>query len=311
MPAPQSGILPEGNSHALFVTAVIEGDSSQQEHMLRACSAVPEITDRIAAIDPAAGLVSTVAVGSDAWDRLIGEVRPAQLRPFRARSENGRSAPATAGDLLFHIRSERADLNYLVLREIVDSFSDNISVVEEVVGFRYLDSRDLTGFVDGTENPEGEERAEVALVGKEDPANEDGSYVSVQRYIHRLQEWEQLSVEQQESIIGRTKSDDVELGTDAKPPTAHISRVVIKEDGDELEILRHSMPYGNSQESGLLFIAYAKTPDNFDRMLDRMMHADKEGHYDHLMDYTQAVSGASFFAPSRDFLRKLTAVSRG
>jgi putative iron-dependent peroxidase len=305
MPAPQSGILPEANSHALFITAVIKNGSSLSAKVRQACGAVPKLTAQVAAIDPDAGLISVVAIGSDAWNRLFTQARPQPLRPFRARSEHGRDAPATAGDLLFHIRSERRDLNYLVLRKIIDCFADSISVIEEVNGFRYLDSRDLTGFVDGTENPQGEERAEVALVDKEDTAYAGGSYISLQRYIHKLKDWEKLPVKEQESVIGRTRTDDVELEDEAKPATAHISRVVIKENDEELEILRHSMPYGNSREAGLLFIAYAKTPDNFDRMLDQMIYSDSDGHYDHLMDYTQAVSGASFFAPSLDFLHSL------
>ena len=305
MPAPQSGILPEANSHALFITAVLQDDVDLSTKLRQACAKVPELTAQVAAIDPDAALGSVVAIGSNAWDRLFAESRPRQLRPFRARSEHGRGAPATAADLLFHIRSERPDLNYLVLRKIVNCFAGSIAIVEEVNGFRYLDNRDLTGFVDGTENPQGDERAEVALVDTQDSAFAGGSYVSVQRYVHKLKAWEELAVKDQEAVIGRSKTDDVELEGDAKPATAHISRVVIKENGEELEILRHSMPYGNSREAGLLFIAYASTPDNFDRMLDNMIHADSDGHYDHLMDYTQAVSGAAFFAPSLDFLRSL------
>ena len=161
MPAPQSGILPEASSHALFITTVLKDDGDQATQLRHACARVPQLTAEIAAIDADAGLVSVVAIGSDAWDRLFAAPRPRQLRPFRARSEQGREAPATAGDLFFHIRSERPDLNYLTLRKIFDCFADGISVVEEVNGFRYLDSRDLTGFVDGTENPQGEERGQV------------------------------------------------------------------------------------------------------------------------------------------------------
>jgi putative iron-dependent peroxidase len=244
-----------------------------------------------------------VAVGSDCWDRLYPDKgRPSGLRPFLAHTEGSRQAPATEGDLLFHIRSERRDLNYLLARKIMAEFAGSITIVEEVDGFRYLENRDLTGFVDGTENPEGDERADVALVPQDDPDFTAGSYVNMQRYIHDLATWERLSAHEQEGVIGRTKVDDVELADGVKPPTAHISRVVIEQDGEELEILRHSMPYGNVREAGLLFIAYARTPDNFDRMLDRMIHTDADGHYDHLLDYTRAVTGCAFFAPSMEFL---------
>ncbi|HHH44048.1 MAG TPA: Dyp-type peroxidase [Gammaproteobacteria bacterium] len=303
MSTPQSGILPEGNSTACFIVATVNAGDEAARQARSACAAVPELTREVATIDPGAGLVSVVAVGSACWDRLYpGRPRPGALRPFRARVEGSRQAPATAGDLLFHIRSERRDLNYVLARKILAEFGESISIVEVVDGFRYLENRDLTGFVDGTENPEGDERAEVALVAQEDPGFSGGSYIHLQRYIHNLADWEALPVSRQESTIGRTKADDVELVEGVKPPTAHISRVVIEENGQELEILRHSMPYGDVREAGLLFIAYARNPDHFDRMLDNMIHTDADGHYDHLLDYTRAVTGCAFFAPSVEFL---------
>lgn len=303
MPTPQSGILTEANSHATFVVFSFSDDEAVLDSVRKGCAAVPALTEAIAALEPDARLTSVVAIGAQAWDRLYREARPCQLRLFRARADHGRIAPATPGDLLIHIRSERRDLNYLLLKKIMRAFDDSLALVEETNGFRYLDSRDLTGFVDGTENPEGEERAAVALVDQSEPNFAGGSYVSLQRYVHDLQAWESLNDSQQEAVIGRTKHDNIELDDAHKPETAHISRVVIEQNGEELEILRHSMPYANSQQAGLLFIAYAKTPDNFDRMLDRMITADANGCYDHLMDYTRAVSGVAFFAPSLDFLR--------
>jgi len=303
MPTPQSGVLPEGNSTACFIIATVNAGEEAAAQARSGCAAVPKLTREVAAIDPDARLVSVVATGSDCWDRLYPDQgRPSALQPFRARTEGSRQAPATAGDLLFHIRSERRDLNYILARKIMAELGRCISIVEVVDGFRYLENRDLTGFVDGTENPEGDERANVALVAQDDPDFAAGSYINMQRYIHNLADWETLPVSEQEGVIGRTKADDVELAEGVKPPTAHISRVVIEEDGRELEILRHSIPYGDVREAGLLFIAYAGSPENFDRMLDRMISADADGHHDHLLDYTRAVTGCAFFAPSMEFL---------
>ncbi len=201
-----------------------------------------------------------------------------------------------------HIRSDRRDLNFDLARRFRRMLGTAVSVVEEVQGFRYLDSRDLTGFVDGTENPAGEDRAAVAIVGDGDPPFAGGSYVAIQRYVHDLAAWERLAVAEQEKIIARTKADDIEFKSEDKPATAHIKRVSIKEDGKSLEILRHSMPYGDTGACGLYFIAYCNTPDHFDKMLARMLVAGADGHYDHLMQYSAAVTGASFFAPSRDML---------
>ena len=127
----------------------------------------------------------------------------------------------------------------------------------------------------------------------------------VQRYVHDLVRWSTLATGDQEAAVGRTRDDSTELEGDAKPPTAHISRVVIEEDGEELEIVRHSFPYGTTSESGLLFIAYCATLSTFDRMLARMYGTSGDGLHDRLMDFTRPVTGAYFFAPSLERLRAL------
>jgi porphyrinogen peroxidase len=196
--------------------------------------------------------------------------RPAGLRPFKPLAAEGRSAPATGGDLLFHIISRRHDLNFELALRLKRDLGDAAEVMEEIHGFRYLDARDLTGFIDGTENPKGKARAEVALIS-EDRGFAGGSYVFTQRYVHNLGQWTKLETKDQERIIGRRKRDSKDLSATAKPPTAHISRVTIEEDGKELKIVRHSFPYGTVSEAGLFFIAYCRTLDIPERMLDRMM----------------------------------------
>jgi putative iron-dependent peroxidase len=306
MTTAQSGVLPEGNSHALFLTLRIDYAANDAvQRVCEACASLPALTEQLAAQDPAARLSSVAAFGAGAWSVLFPGARPAHLRTFRVREDGPRKAPSTPVDVLLHIRSERRDLNHQLAHQMRLALADAVALHEEVAGFSYLDMRDLTGFVDGTENPQGAERAQVALVGDEDAAFAGGSYIDLQRYVHDLPRWEHLNVSAQEVVVGRTKPDDVELPKGVKPPSAHISRVVIEDDGEELEILRHSMPYGNSNEAGLVFIAYARSPDNFDRMLDRMIYADAHGIYDHLMNYTRAVTGCSFFAPSRQMLEQL------
>ncbi|RUM94776.1 MAG: peroxidase [Thiothrix sp.] len=303
MSSPQSGILPEGSQHALFITLKAAEGSESLLAIRDLCPMFEVMTDKVAALDESAKLISVLGFGDKIWGRLFPTAKPKQLKSFEERQTESRRAPSTPGDILLHIRSERPDLNFILARQVVQMLAKNVSLVEEIMGFRYLDSRDLTGFVDGTENPEGAERTEVALVGEEDKTFSGGSYIQMQRYVHDLAGWDTLPVTEQEAKIGRTKADDIELSDDIKPLTAHISRVVINEDGEELEILRHSMPYGNSEEAGLLFIAYARTPAHFDRMLDRMIYSDEQGGYDHLLDYTRAVTGVSFFAPSAAFLQ--------
>ncbi len=301
----QSGILPEGNQHALFIILEVHHSSPS---LIQGMTEVPQLTQKLSRQYPDAGLTSVIGIGADLWDRLFPEQRPSRLETFRARVDGPRVAPATAGDLLLHLRSERPDLLFILARQIMQRLGSQVTVIEEISGFRYLDSRDMTGFVDGTENPTGDDRAEVALVN-DDSDFIAGSYIHLQRYVHDLTAWEKLPESAQEAHIGRSKPDDIELAGHAKPPTAHISRVVIEDDGEELEILRHSMPYGGTQEAGLMFIAYGSSPEPFNKMLDAMVIADTDGHYDHLLDYTQAVTGNSFFAPSLDFLEQNSASS--
>ena len=302
MSTPQSGILPEGSSAALFLTLTLAPNSTTPSEAREGIRAVPRLTAELSAQHPSANLVSVVAIGADCWDVVIGEPKPGELRPFFPLENGGRSAPATEEDIFVHIRSSRPDLNYLLATHLMAAFGKSVERVEEITGFRYLDNRDLTGFVDGTENPEGEERPRVALVGEGDPAFSGGSFVHIQRYEHRMENWQKVDVAEQERVIGRTKVDNVEMEDDLRPPTAHISRVDIKVEHGKQEILRHSMPYGDTSRAGLYFVAYGASPAPFENMLKRMILADDQGHFDHLLKYTRAVTGAAFFAPSLEFL---------
>ena len=129
----------------------------------------------------------------------------------------------------------------------------------------------------------------------------------VQRYAHELAQWDALTTEEQELIIGRTKLSDIELADDVKPLNAHNALTVVEEDGEEVKILRHNMPYGNAAagEAGTYFIGYARSPRVLELMLENMFVGRPPGNYDRLLDFTHAVTGACFFAPSLDFLEAL------
>jgi len=184
---------------------------------------------------------------------------------------------------------------------------DSVELVEQVRGFRYLDGRDLTGFVDGTENPQGFHRREIALVNSDNDENfEGGSYLHIQRYRHNLTLWNAIEQDSQEEIFGRTKLENIEFSDDEKLPTAHTKRSNLKDaEGNSIEILRQSMPYGEMKTQGLFFVSYCQTPENFELMLRSMIFGDEEGNFDHLLEFTQAETGAAFFAPSLNFLAGL------
>ncbi|WP_062270364.1 Dyp-type peroxidase [Endozoicomonas arenosclerae] len=303
MSTPQSGITPEANTDACFLVLNIKQDADSLDQIKKTCALIPRLTRDLNEQYPDARLSSTISMGSKAWDALYNTSKPALLAPFKAVAEGNRLAPATPGDLLLHIRSNRKDINFILLHRTMDHFGQAVEVQEDETGFRYLDSRDLTGFVDGTENPQGDNRASVTLVGDEDNSFSGGCYIHTQKWVHKFNQWNNLAVADQEKVIGRTKEDDIEFSGEEKAPTAHVKRSNVKNsEGKSMEILRHSMPYGNASEGGLYFVSYCRTPVHFDKMLESMIKADSHGHYDHLMNYSQAVTGCAFFAPSVEFL---------
>jgi putative iron-dependent peroxidase len=187
-----------------------------------------------------------------------------------------------------------------------------VRVVDEVHGFKYFDERDLMGFVDGTENPTGPAALAAALVPAdgEDPDFAGGSYVIVQKYLHDLAAWNRVPVEEQERIIGRTKLDDIELSDEAKPADSHVAlNTIVDEDGQERQIVRDNMPFGRvgAGEFGTYFIGYAADPAVTEQMLRNMFLGDVPGRTDRILEFSTAVTGTLFFAPSADFLDELPA----
>jgi porphyrinogen peroxidase len=257
---------------------------------------------------PEAELSLVVGIGADLWDRVTGRPRPADLHPFRELSGSRHRAVATPGDLLFHIRAHRFDLCFELAQRLTERLRGLAEVVDEVHGFRSFDERDVLGFVDGTENPEGAAASEAVLIGDEDPAFAGGSYVIVQKYVHDLRAWDGLSTEEQELIIGRTKLSDIELPDDVKPANSHLAlNVITGPDGDERQIMRFNMPFGRvgAAEFGTYYIAYARTSELIEQMLTNMFIGDPPGNTDRILDFSTAVTGTLFFAPSREMLESL------
>ena len=296
----QGGVCAEPNLHGYYLMMdVLPG----AEHEVRlALLHFPELCQGLAASHPDANFSGLVGIGAGVWDRLYA-MRPPLLAPFPTIGSGERQMPATPFDLFFQLRGERIDVLHLAGQRLMARLADKVQLREEQRGFRFLDFRDLTGFVDGTENPQGEHRAEVALVA--DGQFAGGSYLHVQRYQHAMAQWQRLDLKQQEDTIGRTKQDNIEYASADKPLTSHIKRVNLKDDaGNSKEILRQSMPWGTLEQQGLYFISCCHTPEHFIDMLRSMVDGDASGHYDHLLRYTRALTGAAFFAPSQTFLQQ-------
>ena len=258
---------------------------------------------------PEAELSCGVGIGAGLWDRLMGDPRPAGLHPFRELSGARHRAVATPGDLLFHIRARRFDLCFELAQRLTERLRGRAEVVDEVHGFRSFDERDVLGFVDGTENPEGEAAREAVLIDEEDPAFAGGSYVIVQKYLHDLRAWDALTTEEQELIIGRTKLNDIELPDEVKPANSHLAlNVITGLDGEERQIMRFNMPFGRvgDDEFGTYYIAYARTSELIEQMLTNMFIGDPPGNTDRILDFSTAVTGGLFFVPSAELLESLT-----
>ncbi|MGD9891791.1 MAG: Dyp-type peroxidase [Dehalococcoidia bacterium] len=305
-PVPQPITAPQTRA-AIFLVVTVHPGPEHRAAVRALSGSLDALVRAVATRDSEGHLSAVIAFGSDAWDRLFGAPRPAELHPFREVRAGPRHAVATPGDILFHIRAERHDLCFELAAQIMARLGDAVTAVDEVHGFRYFDDRDLTGFVDGTENPTGADAVAATIVGAEDPAFAGGSYVIVQRYLHDLSKWDAITTEAQERIIGRTKLADIELDDAVKPTSAHNALTTIVENGEQVDILRHNMPFGNvSQgESGTYFIGYARSPRPIEQMIENMFIGRPPGNYDHLLDFTHPVTGTNFFAPSMAFLSAL------
>jgi len=289
---------------AIFLVATVQPAPDSRAAVRSFCGDLSALVRAVGFRDIEANLSCVMGIGSDAWDRLFGQPRPAQLHPFREIKSGPRHAVATPGDLLFHIRCKRMDLCFELATQIMGRLGEAVSTVDEVHGFRYFDDRDLIGFVDGTENPTAQEAIDAVYIGAEDPGFGGGSYVIVQKYLHDVRGWNALSTEAQERIIGRTKLSDIELDDAVKPTSAHNALTTIVEDGKEIKIVRDNMPFGRvgDGEFGTYFIGYARSPRTIEQMLENMFIGRPPGNYDRLLDFSFAKTGNLFFVPTASFL---------
>lgn len=288
---------------AIFLVVTLKPDPEHDATARGLCADLSALKRAVGFRDLEGGLSCVMAIGSDAWDRLFATPKPRDLHPFR-EIRGQHHAVSTPGDMLFHIRAARMDLCFELATQIMARVGSAVATTDEVQGFNYFDNRDLIGFVDGTENPVDQGAIDATIIGEEDPDFAGGSYVIVQKYLHDLTRWNEVPVAEQEKIIGRTKLSDIELDDAVKPTSAHNALTSITEDGEELEILRDNMPFGDAGkgEFGTYFIGYARSPRRIEQMLENMFIGRPPGNYDRLLDFSRAVTGTLFFVPSATFL---------
>ncbi|MBV9425146.1 MAG: Dyp-type peroxidase [Solirubrobacterales bacterium] len=299
---PQS-VLTALTEAAIFLVVTVEAGAEDEFRDLLAD--VSGLRRSVGFRIPEGELSCVVGLGSGLWDRTFGWPRPAGLHPFTELTGPRHIAVATPGDVVFHIRAHRLDLCFELAQRLTDRLDGLARVVDEVHGFRSFDERDLLGFVDGTENPEGVAAAAAVLIGDEDPQFAGGSYVIVQKYVHDLEVWDALTVEEQERVIGRTKLSDIELPDDVKPADSHVAlNTIVDEEGEQQQIMRFNMPFGRvgAREFGTYFIGYARTPDVIEQMLRNMFIGNPPGNTDRILDFSTALTGNLFYVPTIDFL---------
>jgi porphyrinogen peroxidase len=248
-----------------------------------------------------------VGFGAELWRRLA-DGPPADLAPFAPIGGlDGHTAPSSQHDIWVWIHGTGSDVVLDTAIAVADVLEPVASVADATECFVYHDSRDLTGFIDGTENPGPGEAAEVAVVPDGHPGA-GGSHVIAQRWVHDLAAFERLDVDEQQRVFGRTKLDSVALPRASRPVDAHIMRAeLLDDDGRERRIYRRSVPFGNVRERGLYFLGFSGERERFDGMLARMFGTSGDGIHDHLLDFTRAVSGSYYFAPSVEDLAALSA----
>lgn len=300
----QSVILPLPSDHARFIVLNLKDLSIEQ--LKQQLNALLNTRDRLITQHSKAEIKTAIAFGAKLWSQLY-TTSPSGLKTLTT-IDGAFTMPAIEADVFIHIASTRSDICFALSQAFFEGVQEQIHVLDERVCFKNFDSRDLTGFIDGTENPQfKDDRAEVALLAETENEFADGSFIFAQRYVHDLEKWKQLKVDAQEHVIGRTKLESIELDDDIKPENAHVARTVAEDkDGEEMEILRHSLPYGDGRgDQGLFFVAYTHNLTIIDTMLERMFGTTNDGIHDRLLHFVRPVDGAYFFAPSDELLNQI------
>jgi putative iron-dependent peroxidase len=301
-PQPQS-VLDHHGTNTIFTVWNLKQDGEVKDVFKTICALVVNLNHSAYTRFPDDGVSCVMGIGYDAWRQLgLPDPLPKELETFAPIIGKKYTAVSTRGDLHFHLRGNTSSICYDMAADLSKVLEPAAICVEEIHGFRYWDGRSILGFVDGTENPQGQEqRAWFGLIGDDDPAYKGGSYLFVQKYIHDLKAFNQLSLAEQENVFGRHKLSDVEMPDDVKPKNSHSAVANV---GDDFKIIRANMPFGSisTNEMGTYFIAYASTFSTVKKMLDKMFIGDPEGNYDRLLDFSAAKTGTLFFAPTLDML---------
>lgn len=300
MSTPQPGIFVEGSRSHFFLEYQLSDGVTPEKLQQQLGEAIVALSQC-----DGGGINIVWAFSADCW-RLLGRAQPSGLKSFQPVGEGDKVAPATQRSIFVWIHGDNHSDNFDTALRVTGLLEGIARLELEVNGFVYKDSRDLTGFIDGTENPKEQGRQKVALI-PEGQTGAGGSFVLSQQWQHQLKPFHALPENEQEKVIGRTKADSIELDDDAMPENSHVSRSDVKIDGVAQKLYRRSVPYGGVRDHGLYFLAFSCEIERYDRILASMFGESGDGVRDRITDFSTPLSGNYWFSPSRDELYSLAA----
>jgi putative iron-dependent peroxidase len=296
--APQPGIFALGTAAHAYLELDVSPPGRSGLELVRAVSSLREPRTTMGGVNLVAGF------GPEVWRRAAPRDAPRELDGFDADlvGVDGYVMPATQHDAVLWLSGSGYDVVFDVARAAIAALRDIAAVTEETSSWPYRHDLDLTGFIDGTENPTLVEAPEVVLVPEGDPGA-GGTILLLQKWAHDAAEWEALPVGEQERVIGRTKLESLEL--DDKPADSHVAST----DQDTFgHIFRRNMPYGTVTDHGTMFVGFAATQRPLVAMLESMAGL-ANGTRDALTYYTRPLTGAYYFVPSTDTLLRVGGVA--
>jgi putative iron-dependent peroxidase len=289
---PQSGIFALGTASHAYLEFDASGRTTSE--LVAAVSSLREPRTTMGGVNLVAGFRPEV------WREAVPGEAPAGLNGFDEElvGVDGFAMPATQHDAVLWISGSAYDVVFDVARAAIRALAEVAAVADETSSWPYRHDLDLTGFIDGTENPTLIEASGYVLVPDGTPGA-GGTILLLQKWAHEAPAWEALQVAEQERVIGRRKADSVEL--DDKPSDSHVAST----DQDRFgKIFRRNMPYGTVTEHGTMFVGFCAEQRPLVAMLESMAGLD-DGTRDALTRYTRPLTGAYYFVPSTDSLRSL------
>jgi len=283
--APQAGIFALGtSSHAYLELDAVDGAGRE---LVGAIASLREPRTTMGGVNLVAGF------RPELWREVAPDDAPGDLDGFNSElvGVEGFVMPATQRDAVLWLSGSAYDVIFDTARAAIAALEAIGTVAEETSSWPYHHDLDLTGFIDGTENPTLIEATEVVLVPEGEPGA-SGTVLLLQKWAHDAREWESLPVESQEAIIGRRKSDSVEL--EDKPASSHVASTDQETFG---QIFRRNMPYGTVTDHGTMFVGFCREKRPLEAMLESMAGVTS-GTRDALTRFTRPVTGAFYFVPS-------------